>query len=59
MVAAILDMDSLFFLTTENLGLGSGSWQAAEIQTSQKHAGRDNFKECKHGYQYKICNKLT
>ena len=35
--SAILDLSALFALTTENLGRGSGSWQAAEIQICKEH----------------------
>ena len=36
---AILDLDTFVVLTTGNLGRGYGSWQAAEIQITQVHAG--------------------
>ena len=37
-MSAILDLDTLFVLTTGNLRRGCGSWQAAEIQITQAHA---------------------
>ena len=34
-----------FVLTTGNVGRGYGSWQAAEIQITQAHAGRVHFEQ--------------
>ena len=44
---AILDLDKLFVLTTENLGPSYGSRQTAEIQITQEHACGINFEQCR------------
>ena len=41
----MLDLDKFVVLTTQNLGQGYGSWQAAEIQITQVHAGGVHFEQ--------------
>ena len=38
----------MFVLTTENLGYGYGSWQAAEIQITHESACGVHFKQCRY-----------
>ena len=42
-----MDLDTLFVLTTGNLGWSYGSSQAAEIQITQEHECEVNFKQCR------------
>ena len=42
---AILELDTFAVLTTGNLGWGYGSWQSAEIQITQMHAGGVHFEQ--------------
>ena len=43
--SAMLELARSFVLTTENLGRGYGSWQAAEIQITRAHEGGVHFEQ--------------
>ena len=40
-----IGLDTFVVLRTGNLGRGYGSWQAAEIQITQAHAGGVHFEQ--------------
>ena len=54
---AILNLDSLFVFTTENLEPSLTSWQAAEVQMTQEHAWGVHFEQ--RSFRTFMCIVLT